>query len=93
MGLELGGSGMKNMSCNDIGTLFQSWSPCSLSLQTVSIHPGAKEKTKFSRIAQIRHQCRKTTVLSYHRCLIKTGFEKWTTFKYRLEVWPPDVSK
>jgi len=26
--------------------------------------------------AHIRHQCRKTTVLSCHRCLIKTGVEK-----------------
>jgi hypothetical protein len=24
----------------------------------------------------IRHQCRKTTVLSRHRCLINTGVEK-----------------
>ncbi len=26
--------------------------------------------------AHIRHQCRKTTVLSFHRCLIQTGVEK-----------------
>ncbi len=26
--------------------------------------------------AHIPHQCRKTTVLSCHRCLIKTGVEK-----------------
>jgi hypothetical protein len=41
----------------------------------------------------IRPQCRITTVLSCHRCLIDTSFEKWTTFKYRLELWPPCVSK
>jgi hypothetical protein len=28
------------------------------------------------RIAHIRHKCRKTTVSSCHRCLIKTGVEK-----------------
>jgi hypothetical protein len=27
-------------------------------------------------IAHIRHQCRKTTVISYHRCLINIGVEK-----------------
>ncbi len=43
--------------------------------------------------AHIRHQCRKTTVLSCHRCLINTDVKKETTFKYRLELWPPDVSK
>jgi hypothetical protein len=26
--------------------------------------------------AHIRHQCRKTIVLNYHRCLINTGVEK-----------------
>jgi len=34
-----------------------------------------------NRTARIRHQCRKGTVLSSHRCRINTGFEKWTTFK------------
>jgi hypothetical protein len=29
-----------------------------------------------NRTARIGHQCRKTTVLSCHRCLINTGFEK-----------------
>jgi len=29
-----------------------------------------------NRRARIRHQCRRTTVLSYHRCLINTGVEK-----------------
>ncbi len=44
--------------------------------------------------ACIRQQCRKTAVLSCHRCLINTGVEKkWTTFKYGLELWQPDVSK
>ncbi len=33
--------------------------------------------------------------LSCHRCLINTVLEEkeWNTFKYRLELWPPDVSK
>ncbi len=26
-----------------------------------------------NRLAHVRHQCRKTTVLSFHRCLINTG--------------------
>jgi len=39
-----------------------------------------------------RHQCRKTIVLSCHRCVINTGVEKRTTFKYRVELGPPDVS-
>ncbi len=29
-----------------------------------------------NRTVRIRHQCRKTTVLSCHRCLINTGVEK-----------------
>jgi hypothetical protein len=40
-----------------------------------------------------RHHCMKITVLSCHRCLIKTGVEGETTFKYRLEFWPPGASK
>jgi hypothetical protein len=38
------------------------------------------------RTVRIRHQCRKTFISSCHRCLVNTGVEKWTTFKYRL--WP-----
>jgi hypothetical protein len=34
----------------------------------------------------IRHQCSKTTVLSCHRCLIHSGIEKRTIFKYRFEL-------
>jgi len=30
----------------------------------------------FNRTAHIRHQCKKTIVLSYHRCLINTGIVK-----------------
>ncbi len=48
---------------------------------------------RFNRTTSIRYQCRKTTVLSCHRCLINTGVEKRTTFKYRLEFWSLDVSK
>jgi hypothetical protein len=40
--------------------------------------------TNCNKIAHIRHQCKKANVLSYHRCLINTGIEKITTFKYRL---------
>jgi hypothetical protein len=29
-----------------------------------------------NRTERIRHQCRKTNVLSCHRCLINTGVEK-----------------
>jgi hypothetical protein len=29
-----------------------------------------------NRRAHIRHQCKKTTVLSCHRCLINSGVEK-----------------
>ncbi len=32
--------------------------------------------SKFNRTAHIRHQCKKTTVLSCHRCLINTGVGK-----------------
>ncbi len=39
--------------------------------------------------ARIRHQCSKTAILSCHRCLINTALKKWTTFKYRLQLWPP----
>jgi hypothetical protein len=33
-------------------------------------------ETPVNRTACFRHQCRKTTVLSFHRCLIYTGVEK-----------------
>ncbi len=36
----------------------------------------AYQKTHCNRRVDIIHQCRKTTVLSYHRCLINTGVEK-----------------
>jgi hypothetical protein len=51
------------------------------------------QRLKINKTAHIRHQCRKTAVLSCHRCLINTGVEKKTTFKYRLELWLPNVSK
>ncbi len=47
------------------------------------------EKT-VKRTAHIRHQCRNATVLSCHRLTLM--FQK-QTFKYRLELLPPDVSK
>ncbi len=31
---------------------------------------------RLNRVAHIRHPCMKITVLSCHRCLIKTGVEK-----------------
>jgi hypothetical protein len=33
-------------------------------------------KTVDNRTTRIRHQCKKTTVLSCHRCLINTGVKK-----------------
>jgi hypothetical protein len=54
---------------------------------------GGISKTSYSfdnleviRTARIRHQCRKTAVLSCHRCLINTGVEKikMNNIKYRL---------
>jgi hypothetical protein len=33
-------------------------------------------KERYNKTARMRHQCRKITVLSCHRCLIKTGVEK-----------------
>ncbi len=41
----------------------------------------------------IRHQCRRTSVLSFHRCKLTLALKKWTTFKYRLQLWPSDVYK
>jgi len=46
---------------------------------------------EWNRTAHIGYLCGKITVLSCHRCLIKTSVEK--TFKYKLKLWPPDVSK
>ncbi len=40
-----------------------------------------------------RPQCRKTTDLGCHRCLINIGVEKMNTFKYRLKLLPLDFSK
>ncbi len=57
-------------------------------------HPSQNRKQNFyknrcclclgNRTGCIRPQCRKATVLSCHGCLISTGVEKQTTFKYRL---------
>ncbi len=46
-----------------------------------------------NRTKRIRHLCRKTAVLSCHKCLMTTSVEKTKTFKYRWDIWPPDVSK
>jgi len=46
---------------------------------------------KVNGTACIRHQCRKTAVLSCPRYLINSGVKKWTQFKYGLELWPPDT--
>jgi hypothetical protein len=46
-----------------------------------------------NRTARIRHLCRKTIVLSCHRCPINVVLKKWTSFKFRFEFWLPDVSK
>jgi hypothetical protein len=45
-----------------------------------------------NRTVHIRHECRKTTVLSWPRCLNNTGVEKITTFKYILHLLKPAVS-
>jgi hypothetical protein len=59
-----------------------STSGLSIKLACLSVAP--------NRTAHIGHQCRKITVLCCHRCLV---LKKRTTFKYRLELLPPDVSK
>jgi hypothetical protein len=47
-----------------------------------------------SWVVHIRHQCRKTTALNCHRCLINTGDEKMNNVQnLDLELWPLDVSK
>ena len=46
----------------------------------------SKKKVSHNRTAHFRPQCRKTTVLSCHRCLIKTGIKKGGTFKFSLEL-------
>ncbi len=38
-------------------------------------------KNVINRIARIRNQCRKATVISCHRCLTKTGVEKMNNIK------------
>jgi hypothetical protein len=65
------------------------------SLRSVKKVVPCKSVAKYSanRTARIRHRCRKTTVLSCHRCLINTGVKKWTTFEYRLKLLPTGVSK
>jgi len=40
----------------------------------------------FYRTVHIRHQRRKTTILSCHRCLMNTGVKKGKTYKYRLDL-------
>jgi len=47
----------------------------------------------FNSWEHIRHLCRITTVLTWHRCLINTAVEKRTAIIYSLEFWQPDVSK
>jgi len=48
-----------------------------------------------NRTAHIRHQCKKTAVLSCHRCLINTGVEKINmqhlNIDYNFKL--PDISK
>jgi hypothetical protein len=40
----------------------------------------------YNKTAGIRHQCRKTTVLRCHRCLINTDVEKTKKIKYRIQL-------
>ncbi len=44
--------------------------------KNVVLNPAERLKNSYNRRALIRHQCRKTTVLSCHRCLINTCIEK-----------------
>ena len=46
----------------------------------------ADNKNKSNGTACIRHQCRKTDVLSCHRFLINSGVEKMKKIKYGLEL-------
>ncbi len=57
--------------------------------------PAQPQVVKFggNRRAHITHQCRKTAVLSRHRCLIITGVEKIYNIHIFLKLLPPDVSK
>jgi hypothetical protein len=47
-----------------------------LSIKMLSIKYHYVETISDNRTAHIRYQCRKTTVLSCHRCQISTGVEK-----------------
>jgi len=42
------------------------------------------KKNCSNRTACIKHQCRKTTVLSCHRCLINTGVEKMKNIQVQI---------
>jgi hypothetical protein len=47
-----------------------------VALMPSALSPMLHKKEEVNRTARIRHQCRKTIVLSCHRCLINTGIEK-----------------
>ncbi len=55
----------------------------------------AKSAVLLTSVGDNRHLCRKTNVLSSHRCLFDTGTEKMNNIEIqnRLEVWPPGVYK
>ncbi len=53
-------------------------------IRAVLLHSTKEPKT--SNRAHISCQCRKTTVLSCHRCLINTAVEKMATFKFMSEL-------
>ncbi len=56
---------------------------CNESLYSEKLWKGKanKNSTENIRTACIRHQCRKTTVKSCHRCLINTGVEKMNSIQ------------
>ncbi len=52
------------------------WSSLTFVGNTWSLPKKEVSERRSNRTAHIRHQCRKTIVLSFHRYLINSGFEK-----------------
>ncbi len=66
---------------------------CTSSLYTQTL--GAILKTSYDQLKMKNFNAgslgvgsRQATVLSYNKCLV---LKTWTTFKYRLELWQPDI--
>ncbi len=67
-----------------------SWPACTV---TFSKERWIRAYTMAYKTSRIRHQCRKTTVLSCQICLINTGVdEQHLNIDYRQELWPPEMS-